>query len=138
MVVWNALTELWREENRARGYEEVKTPILFDVELFKQSGHWEKYRENMYFTEVEERPMGLKPMNCPAHIQIYKDARHSYRELPVRYSEAGLVHRHEPSGRAARPAARAPHNPGRRAHLLHRGAGAGGGRGVPALRLSPV
>jgi threonyl-tRNA synthetase len=98
MVVWNALTELWREENRARGYEEVKTPILFDVELFKQSGHWEKYRENMYFTEVEERPMGLKPMNCPAHIQIYKDARHSYRELPVRYSEAGLVHRHEPSG----------------------------------------
>ncbi len=98
MVVWNALTELWREENRARGYEEVKTPILFDVDLFKQSGHWEKYRENMYFTEVEERPMGLKPMNCPAHIQIYKDARHSYRELPVRYSEAGLVHRHEPSG----------------------------------------
>ncbi len=98
MAVWNALTELWREENRARGYEEVKTPILFDVELFKQSGHWEKYRENMYFTEVEERPMGLKPMNCPAHIQIYKDARHSYRELPVRYSEAGLVHRHEPSG----------------------------------------
>ncbi len=98
MVVWNELTELWRQENRARGYEEVKTPILFDVELFKQSGHWEKYRENMYFTEVEERPMGLKPMNCPAHIQIYKDARHSYRELPVRYSEAGLVHRHEPSG----------------------------------------
>jgi threonyl-tRNA synthetase len=98
MAVWNALMELWREENRARGYEEVKTPILFDVDLFKQSGHWEKYRENMYFTEVEERPMGLKPMNCPAHIQIYKDARHSYRELPIRYSEAGLVHRHEPSG----------------------------------------
>ncbi len=98
MVVWNELTELWRQENRARGYEEVKTPILFDVDLFKQSGHWEKYRENMYFTEVDERPMGLKPMNCPAHIQIYKDARHSYRELPIRYSEAGLVHRHEPSG----------------------------------------
>jgi threonyl-tRNA synthetase len=98
MAVWNALTELWREQNRARGYEEVKTPILFDVDLFKQSGHWEKYRENMYFTEVEERPMGLKPMNCPAHIQIYKDARRSYRDLPIRYSEAGLVHRHEPSG----------------------------------------
>ncbi len=98
MVVWNALTELWREENRARGYEEVKTPILYDVELFKQSGHWEKYRENMYFTEVEARPMGLKPMNCPAHIQIYKDARRSYRDLPIRYSEQGLVHRHEPSG----------------------------------------
>ncbi len=98
MVVWNALTELWREENRARGYEEVKTPILYDVELFKQSGHWDKYRENMYFTEVESRPMGMKPMNCPAHIQIYKDARRSYRDLPIRYSEQGLVHRHEPSG----------------------------------------
>ena len=98
MVVWNALTELWREENRARGYEEVKTPILYDVELFKQSGHWDKYREHMYFTEVEARPMGLKPMNCPAHIQIYKDARRSYRDLPIRYSEQGLVHRHEPSG----------------------------------------
>jgi len=98
MAVWNALTELWREENAARGYEEVKTPILLDVELFKQSGHWEKYRENMYFTEVEGRPMGLKPMNCPAHIQIYKDTRRSYRDLPIRYSEQGLVHRHEPSG----------------------------------------
>jgi threonyl-tRNA synthetase len=98
MAVWNALTDLWREQNRARGYREVKTPILFDVEMFKQSGHWDKYRENMYFTEVEERPMGLKPMNCPAHIQIYKDRRHSYRDLPIRYSEAGLVHRHEPSG----------------------------------------
>jgi threonyl-tRNA synthetase len=98
MVVWNALTELWREENRARGYEEVKTPILYDVELFKQSGHWDKFRENMYFTEVESHPMAMKPMNCPAHIQIYKDARHSYRDLPIRYSEQGLVHRHEPSG----------------------------------------
>jgi threonyl-tRNA synthetase len=98
MAVWNALTDLWREENRARGYEEVKTPILYDVELFKQSGHWDKFREHMYFTEVEGRPMGMKPMNCPAHIQIYKDARRSYRDLPVRYSEQGLVHRHEPSG----------------------------------------
>ena len=72
--------------------------------------------------------MGLKPMNCPAHIQIYNDERHSYRDLPVRYCEAGLVHRHEASRRAARAAARAPHHPGRRAHLLHRGAGPGGGR----------
>jgi threonyl-tRNA synthetase len=76
----------------------VKTPILYDVELFKQSGHWDTYRENMYFTDVEGRPMGLKPMNCPAHIQIYKDERRSYRDLPIRYSEQGLVHRHEPSG----------------------------------------
>jgi threonyl-tRNA synthetase len=98
MAIWNALTELWRTENLARGYREVKTPILYDVELWQQSGHWDKYKDNMYFTDVEGHPMGLKPMNCPAHIQIYKDERHSYRELPVRYSEAGLVHRHEPSG----------------------------------------
>jgi threonyl-tRNA synthetase len=98
MAIWNALTELWRRENLARGYREVKTPILYDVELWKQSGHWDKYKDNMYFTDVEDRPMGLKPMNCPAHIQIYNDERHSYRDLPVRYSEAGLVHRHESSG----------------------------------------
>jgi threonyl-tRNA synthetase len=98
MAVWNALAALWREQNSARGYHEVKTPILYDVELWKQSGHWDKFRENMYFTEVEDRPMGLKPMNCPAHIQLYKDERRSYRDLPIRFAEQGLVHRHEPSG----------------------------------------
>jgi threonyl-tRNA synthetase len=98
MVIWNALTELWRRENAARGYREVKTPIIYDVDLFKTSGHWEVYREHMYFTEVEGRAMGLKPMNCPAHVQLYKNERRSYRDLPIRYSEAGLVHRHEPSG----------------------------------------
>jgi threonyl-tRNA synthetase len=98
MVIWNGLTELWRDENAARGYREVKTPIIYDADLFKTSGHWHVYRENMYFTEVEGRTMGLKPMNCPAHIQLFKSARRSYRDLPVRYSEAGLVHRHEPSG----------------------------------------
>ena len=98
MVIWNELSELWRTENARRGYKEVKTPILTDVELWKQSGHLDKYRDHMYFTDVEGRPMGLKPMNCPAHIQIYKDERRSYRDLPIRYSEQGLVHRHEPSG----------------------------------------
>ncbi|MCW3063587.1 MAG: Ser-tRNA(Thr) hydrolase [Solirubrobacterales bacterium] len=98
MTIWNALTALWREQNLARGYREVKTPILYDVELWKQSGHWDKFRDNMYFTEVEGRPMGLKPMNCPAHVQLYKDERRSYRELPIRFAEQGLVHRHEPSG----------------------------------------
>jgi threonyl-tRNA synthetase len=96
--IWNELTRLWRDENVARGYREVRTPILYDVELWKQSGHWDKFRENMYFTEVEERPMGLKPMNCPAHIQLYKSDLRSYRDLPIRYAEQGLVHRHEPSG----------------------------------------
>jgi threonyl-tRNA synthetase len=98
MAIWNELTTLWREENTRRDYREVKTPILFDVELWKKSGHWAVYRDNMYFADVEGRTMGLKPMNCPAHVQIYKDERRSYRDLPIRYSEAGLVHRHEPSG----------------------------------------
>ena len=96
--VWNELTELWRAENAGRGYTEVRTPILYDVELWKRSGHWDVYRENMYFTEVEARDMGLKPMNCPAHAQVFKRERRSYRDLPIRYAEQGLVHRHEPSG----------------------------------------
>src|SRR3954447_13622634 len=96
--VWNELTKLWRTSNVERGYREVRTPILYDVELWKQSGHWHVYRDNMYFTDVEGKPMGLKPMNCPAHVQIYKRDLHSYRDLPIRYAEQGLVHRHEPSG----------------------------------------
>ena len=101
MAIWNELTELWRSENRRRGYAEVRTPILFDVELWRRSGHWDKYRENMYFAEIareDERPLGIKPMNCPGHIQLYKQQRRSYRDLPIRYSEQGLVHRFEPSG----------------------------------------
>lgn len=98
MVIHNALVDLWREQNQLRGYEEVRTPIIYDAELFKQSGHWDNYRDNMYFTEVEGRQYGIKPMNCPAHIQIYKDRRRSYRDLPLRLIEQGLVHRHEPSG----------------------------------------
>src|SRR4051794_8082050 len=96
--IWNELTKLWRATNVDRGYTEVRTPILYDVELWKQSGHWHVYRDHMYFTDVEGKPMGLKPMNCPAHVQIYKRDLHSYRDLPIRYAEQGLVHRHEPSG----------------------------------------
>src|SRR3954453_1550332 len=98
MAIWNELTTLWRAENTARGYREVHTPILYSAELFKQSGHWHVYRDNMYFTDVEGESMGLKPMNCPAHTQLYASQRRSYRDLPIRYSEQGLVHRHEPSG----------------------------------------
>ena len=96
--VWNELTDLWRSSNVERGYTEVRTPILYDVDLWKQSGHWHVYRENMYFTDVEERPMGVKPMNCPAHAQIYGRELRSYRDLPLRLAEQGLVHRQEPSG----------------------------------------
>jgi threonyl-tRNA synthetase len=96
--IWNELTRLWRTTNLQRGYTEVRTPVLYDVDLWKRSGHWDVYRENMYFTDVEERPMGLKPMNCPAHCQIYKRELRSYRDLPIRLAEQGLVHRHEPSG----------------------------------------
>ncbi|MGH3102357.1 MAG: threonine--tRNA ligase, partial [Thermoleophilia bacterium] len=96
--IWNELTKLWRTTNVERGYQEVRTPILYDVDLWKRSGHWEVYRDNMYFTDVEDRKMGLKPMNCPAHVQIYKNELRSYRDLPIRYAEQGLVHRHEPSG----------------------------------------
>ncbi len=98
MVIWNELTTFWRELNRERDYLEVRTPIIFNIDLWKRSGHWDTYRENMYFTEVEAGEFGLKPMNCPGHIDIYADQRRSYRDLPLRLTEQGLVHRHEPSG----------------------------------------
>ena len=97
-VIWNELSDLWRSLNRERAYHEVLTPILFNVEVWKRSGHWEAYRENMYFTEVEAGQFGIKPMNCPGHVAIYADQRRSYRDLPLRLTEQGLVHRHEPSG----------------------------------------
>ena len=106
---------LAHRERRRAATREVRTPILYDVELWKQSGHWDKYRDNMYFTDVEGRPMGLKPMNCPAHIQIYKDEPRSYRDLPIRYAEQGLVHRHEPSGTLHGLLRVRSHHPGRRA-----------------------
>jgi threonyl-tRNA synthetase len=96
--VWNSLVVLSREMGARRGYLEVKTPLLYDAELWKTSGHWEKYRENMFIVHSEQREMGIKPMNCPGHAHLFASTRHSYRELPVRYSEPGLLHRNEPSG----------------------------------------
>ncbi len=96
--VFNSLVALSREMGRPRGYTEVKTPQLFDRSLWEISGHWEKYREHMFTTESEDRAMALKPMNCPGHCQLYSMRPHSYRDLPVRYSEPGLLHRNEPSG----------------------------------------
>ena len=112
--------ELWREQNSARGYQEVHTPILYDVELWKQSGHWDKYRDHMYFTDVEGRQMGLKPMNCPAHIQIYNVAPALAPRPADPACRAGTRPPPRAQRDAARPAARAEHHPGRRAHLLHR------------------
>jgi threonyl-tRNA synthetase len=96
--VFNALVALSREMGEQRGYDEVKTPQIYDAELWKTSGHWGKYRENMFTVEVEEREMGVKPMNCPGHAHLFGSSRHSYRELPLRYFEPGLLHRNEPSG----------------------------------------
>jgi threonyl-tRNA synthetase len=96
--LWNRLVALSREMAAERGYTEVKTPLIYDSELWKTSGHWGKYRENMFTIEVEDREMGLKPMNCPGHAHLFSIRRHSYRELPVRYFEPGLLHRNEASG----------------------------------------
>ncbi len=97
-TLWNTLRDLAGELTRARGYTEVKTPQLYDAQLWRISGHWEKYRDNMFVTADDERPLGLKPMNCPGHCVLYAMTRHSYRDLPVRYAEPGLLHRNEPSG----------------------------------------
>ena len=82
----------------SRGYTEVKTPQLYDAQLWKTSGHWDKYRDNMFVTESEGKQLALKPMNCPGHCQLYKLQKFSYRDLPIRYSEPGLLHRNELSG----------------------------------------
>ncbi len=96
--IFNSLVTLSREMGAGRGYTEVKTPQLYDSSLWKTSGHWDKYDENMFLTESEDQAMALKPMNCPGHAKLYSLRPHSYRDLPVRYSEPGLLHRDEPSG----------------------------------------
>lgn len=98
MVVWNELIKFWREEHRKAGYDEIQTPILLKKELWEKSGHWDHYKENMYFTEIDDELFAVKPMNCPGGILIYKTKRHSYKELPIRVAELGVVHRHELSG----------------------------------------
>ncbi|PYZ96696.1 threonine--tRNA ligase [Alteribacter lacisalsi] len=98
MVIRNELENLWRKKHQAAGYREIKTPIMMKQALWEQSGHWDHYHENMYFSNVDEQNYAIKPMNCPGAIAIYNSKRRSYRELPVRYGELGLVHRHELSG----------------------------------------
>jgi threonyl-tRNA synthetase len=98
MVIWNALEDLRRRENTRRGYVEVKTPILYDVDLWKTSGHWEKYRDNMFLVGQEDKTFGLKPMNCPGHMLLFGSQGRSYRELPIRFAESSTLHRDEPTG----------------------------------------
>jgi threonyl-tRNA synthetase len=98
MVIWNVLEDLRRRENAKRGYHEVRTPLLYDSELWRTSGHWEKYQEHMFRLDIEGRDFGLKPMNCPGHCLLYSLSPHSYRELPLRLAEAGNLHRNELSG----------------------------------------
>jgi threonyl-tRNA synthetase len=98
MVLQNAILEYWRAEHLKEGYQEIKTPVILCNELWKTSGHWDNYKDNMYFVEIDECDYAIKPMNCPGAIIIYKSNQHSYREFPIRYAEMGLVHRHEKSG----------------------------------------
>jgi threonyl-tRNA synthetase len=97
-VVINRLVEFWRAEHFRRGYSEIRTPLILDRDLWVRSGHWDHYRDNMYFTEIDGRPFAVKPMNCPGGILVYKTKIRSYRDFPMRVAELGTVHRHERSG----------------------------------------
>ena len=98
MIVRNELENFWKEVHTKRGYGELKTPMILSEELWHRSGHWDHYKENMYLTEIDGNNYAIKPMNCPGSILIYKSKLYSYRDLPLRWGELGLVHRHELSG----------------------------------------
>ncbi|MHC4594025.1 MAG: threonine--tRNA ligase [Planctomycetota bacterium] len=98
MIIWNAIVDFWRGVHNKYGYEEIRTPIILNEQLWHKSGHWDNYKENMYFTTVDDVGYAIKPMNCPGLCLIYKTGQHSYREFPMRVAELGLVHRHEASG----------------------------------------
>lgn len=98
MVLRNQLEDFWRKEHKKWGYQEIKSPIILNKVLWEKSGHWEHYRENMYYTNIDENDFCVKPMNCPGAMLVYKSDQHSYREFPIRLAEMGLVHRHEKSG----------------------------------------
>jgi threonyl-tRNA synthetase len=98
MELRNTLIEYWREKHKAAGYQEISTPIILNQELWHRSGHWDHYKDNMYVTKIDDMDYAVKPMNCPGGMLVYKTKMHSYRDLPVRLAELGLVHRHELSG----------------------------------------
>ena len=97
-AIWQAVEQYMRRVYHATGYGEVRCPQILDVELWKKSGHWDNYQNNMFFTESEKRTYAVKPMNCPGHVQVFNQGLHSYRDLPIRYGEFGSCHRNEPSG----------------------------------------
>ncbi|HAI59163.1 MAG TPA: threonine--tRNA ligase, partial [Xanthomonadaceae bacterium] len=96
--LWQVVEQHMRRVYRDSGYQEVRCPQVLDVSLWKKSGHWDNYQNNMFFTESEKRTYALKPMNCPGHVQVFNQGLHSYRDLPIRYGEFGACHRNEPSG----------------------------------------
>ena len=98
MVLRNVLEDFWRDIHRKNGYVEIKTPMILNEELWHRSGHWDHYKENMYTTKIDDVDYGIKPMNCPGGMIVYKSKMHSYKDLPIRAGELGLVHRHEKSG----------------------------------------
>ena len=97
-AIWQVVEQYMRGVYKSSGYQEVRCPQVLDVSMWKKSGHWDNYKENMFFTESEKHTYALKPMNCPGHVQIFNTGLHSYRELPIRYGEFGGCHRNEPSG----------------------------------------
>ena len=97
-AIWQQVEQYMRGVYKKSGYQEVRCPMVLDVSLWKRSGHWDNYAENMFFTESEKHTFALKPMNCPGHVQVFNTGLHSYRELPIRYGEFGGCHRNEPSG----------------------------------------
>ena len=98
MKIISELIDFWRKEHNKEGYNEIQTPIILDRKLWEQSGHWENYQDMMYFTKIDNRDFAIKPMNCPGGILVFKEHLPSYRELPIKMAELGLVHRHELSG----------------------------------------
>ena len=98
MILRNQLEQFWREQHTKRGYEEIRTPMILSEELWHRSGHWDHYKDNMYTTKIDDADYAIKPMNCPGGMLVYKRKIHSYRDLPERLAELGLVHRHELSG----------------------------------------
>ncbi len=98
MIIRNELENFWRQEHRKRGYQEIKTPLILNEELWRTSGHWDHYKDNMYFTKIDDADYAIKPMNCPGSMLAYKRKMWSYRDLPLRIGELGQVHRHELSG----------------------------------------